>query len=212
MGRADSMFSPALLRRAAAHLSAADLHMQKIIAERGMPRPLKKEPPFHVLAVSIINQQLSQKVADIIEERVAKLTPPPFAPEGMARVSAAKLRAAGLSERKAGYLRELARRALGGALPLADFPRMADEEIIESLVAAPGIGRWTAEMFLMFALGRPDVVSPGDGALQRAALNIYGKKFRGNGAEVLQKASEKWRPYRTVGCRYLWESLKPPPK
>ena len=206
--KAGTVFSAAVLRRAEARISAADSRMAEIISARGPLRGGKKEPPFHVLSVSIINQQLSQKVADVIESRVAKLTPAPFSAEGMAKVSPKKLRAAGLSERKAAYLGGLARRALDGSLPFSRFAKMEDEEIIELLVGAPGIGRWTAEMFLMFALGRPDIVSPGDGALQRAALNIYGKRYKGGAPEVLQKAAEKWRPYRTVGCRYLWKSLE----
>ena len=87
---------------------------------------------------------------------------------------------------------------------------MEDEEIIVSLSSCPGVGlRWTAEMFLMFALERPDVVSVGDGALRRAARILYGKKFRGgdDADEVLQKAAQKWRPWRTVASRYLWRSL-----
>ncbi|MGI9307185.1 MAG: DNA-3-methyladenine glycosylase family protein [Gammaproteobacteria bacterium] len=205
---APPVLTPALLRLAEAHIAAADSRMAKIIAAHGPLRKIKTEPPFHVLSVSIINQQLSQTAADAIESRIAKIVPPPFSADDMAKAPALKLRAAGLSGKKIEYLHEIARRAKNGALPFGDFARLADEEIIALLSAAPGVGKWTAEMFLMFALGRADVVSPGDAALRRAARNIYGNRFRGEDEEVLQKAAQKWRPYRTVGCRYLWESLR----
>ena len=198
------------IRAAEIFLSAADPVMAELIARqsgRGL-QSRKPEPPFHALTVSIINQQLSMKVADVIERRVAQLVSPPFSAKAMARVPPQKLRAAGLSGRKAQYLGELARRVLSGAIPVDEFPYMQDEEVMESLVAAPGIGRWTAEMFLMFALGRPDVISPGDAALCRAARRLYGRRFRGDDAEVLLKAGKKWRPHRTVACWHLWRSLR----
>lgn len=201
--------TPGNLRRAEAEISAVDKTMAKCIAELGPLSAEKREPPFQVLAVSIINQQISQAAADAIESRVAKIVPQPFLPKGFLRASPARLRAAGLSMRKVEYLKELARRADKDIIPVAKLSSMDDEEIIRVLTDAPGIGQWTAEMFLMFALARPDVVSLGDGALRRAAVNLYGKRFRGNEVEVLRKCSEKWRPWRTVGCRYLWRSLRP---
>lgn len=203
-----TVLTPSLIRRAESELSAADSVMAKLIAARGpLPTRRKREPHFHVLAVSIINQQLSQKAADAIEARVALVIPTPFAAADAARASEKKLRAAGLSFGKVRYLRELATRVLDGKIPVSDFAKMPDEEIIESLVECPGVGRWTAEMFLMFALQRADVVSVGDGALRRAARMLYGKRFRGDDGEVLQKAAQKWRPWRTIACRYLWRSL-----
>ncbi|MGI9297710.1 MAG: DNA-3-methyladenine glycosylase family protein [Gammaproteobacteria bacterium] len=200
--------TPALIRRAEKELSAADAVMAKVIAARGPLRLRReKEPPFHVLAVSIINQQLSQKAADAIEKRVAAVIPSPFAAADAMRASPLELRAAGLSSGKVRYLRELADRVQSGAIPLAAFARMADEEIIASLVSCPGVGRWTAEMFLMFAMHRPDIVSGGDAALRRAARILYGKRFRGGDEEVLLKVAQKWRPWRTVASRYLWLSL-----
>lgn len=198
--------SPSRIRVAESALSAADPHMGALIAAHG-PCRLRREPPFHVLAVSIINQQLSQKAADTIEARVAKIVPAPFAAETMAKAPPQKLRAAGLSGSKARYLNELGRRVCSGMIPLAEFARMEDEAVIASLSTAPGIGRWTAEMFLLFALKRPDVLALGDAALRRAARNLYGRRFRGNDEEVLAKAARRWRPYRTIGCWYLWRSL-----
>lgn len=202
--------TPASIRRAELELSSADKVMAGVIAKHGpLPRHRRdaKDPPFHVLSVSIINQQLSQKAADAIETRVAQLVPPPFAPQAMLRASEKKLRAAGLSFSKIRYLRELAVRVESGEIPTDRFAKMEDEDIIASLTVCPGVGRWTAEMFLMFALRRPDIVSLGDGALRRAAGILYGKRFKGNDEAVLQKAAEKWKPWRTVACQYLWRSL-----
>lgn len=205
-----AVLTPALIRRAESELSAADPILAKVIAARGplsAHRRSQKDAPFHVLSVSIINQQLSQKAAHAIETRVAKIIPPPFAPDAALRAPEDKLRAAGLSFRKIGYLRALAEKIIGGEIPVNQFAKMEDAEIIASLVACPGVGKWTAEMFLMFAMQRPDVVSGGDAALRRAARILYGKRFRGDDEEVLLKVAQKWRPWRTVASRYLWRSL-----
>lgn len=167
----------------------------------------KKEPPFHVLAVSIMNQQISTYAAAAIQARVEQIVPPPFAADAIANASAEALRAAGLSHRKISYLQGLATLVQNGDIPIAKFSRMSDEEITAALVIAPGIGQWTAEMFLMFAMRRPDVVSLGDAALCRAARLLYKKRWRGSDADVLRKASQHWHPYRTVGCCYLWEMI-----
>ncbi|MGU9951610.1 MAG: DNA-3-methyladenine glycosylase family protein [Gammaproteobacteria bacterium WSBS_2016_MAG_OTU1] len=196
--------TPQTIRRGEAFLSAADKTMAKLIEQYG-PYRRKSRPPFHALTVSIINQQLSVKAADAIEKRVAQVAPSPFDAVTMAKASPEKLRAAGLSGNKVKYLGEIARRVQQGIIPMADFPTMEDEAIMESLIATPGIGRWTTEMFLMFAMGRTDIVSLGDVALCRAARRLY-PRLRGDNAEVLDKASKKWSPYRTIACWYLWRS------
>ena len=202
-----AVLTPKLWRQAEAELSATDKTMAKIIAQCPPKKHHKKEPPFHVLTVSIINQQLSQKAADAIETRIAAIVGTPFAAAALLSAAANKLRTAGLSANKIKYLHELAQRTENGTIPLAQFPKMADEDIIQSLIAAPGIGRWTGEMFLMFALRRPDIVALGDGALRRAARNLYGHRYVGDDVAVLDKCAKKWRPWRTVGCHYLWRSL-----
>ena len=196
----------ALLRQAEEHLSAVDKNMKRLIERYGSLSLRKKEPPFHVLSISIIHQQLSTKAAAAIKLRIDKLVPPPYTLEAMAKIPTEKLRAAGLSERKAQYLGIIATRALSGEFPLTQFRQMEDEEIIESLICLPGVGKWTAEMFLMFALRRPDIVSAGDLVLCRAAANLYSKRYRGDSAEILLKAARKWRPYRTIACLYLWKT------
>lgn len=181
--------------------------MARLLAEQGPLRARRSEPSFHVLAVSVINQQLSQKAADAIEARVAQAVSPPFTPDGMLRAGSRRLRAAGLSQSKVCCLTEVAARDRDGSIPFDRMDSMDDDAVIAALTAAPGIGLWTAEMFLMFALQRPDVVSLGDAALRRAARKLYGSRFRGDDEAVLAKASLKWRPYRTVACRLLWRSL-----
>lgn len=202
------ILTPALAREGVNRIIAVDRKLAKVVAARGAPDfPEKPEPPFHTLTVSVVNQLLSKKAAQTIEDRLAEMMPRPFAPAAALKLTEAKLRAAGLSAAKARCLRELARRFEKGEVRPRRFPRMDDEEVISQLTAVPGVGRWTAEMYLMFQLRRPDVVSLGDAGLLRAARAIYGKKFPGGDEELLETVAEKWRPYRTVGCRLLWRSL-----
>ena len=200
--------TPALAREGLNRIVAVDRKMAKIVAACGAPEfPTKSAPPFHTLTVSVVNQLLSKKAADAVEGRLAELMPRPFSPAAALALSEARLRGVGLSGAKAKCLRELARRFEDGQVRPRRFPRMDDEEVISELTAVPGIGRWTGEMYLMFQLRRPDVISLGDAGLLRAARTLYGAKFSGGDAELLEMAAEKWRPYRTVGCRLLWRSL-----
>ena len=197
-----------LLTQAQSHIIAADKTMAIIIAQCGAFKLHKKEPPFHTLAVSIINQQLSQKAAATIEKRLSDIIPSPFTCVDIARTPAQQLRLAGISSNKARYLHELAQRINEKIIRPETFKNKDNETVINELTACPGVGRWTAEMFLMFALHRADVVSVGDAALRRAARQLYGRRYKGDDAEVLLKIAQKWKPYRTVGCRYLWRSLR----
>ena len=202
------LLTPVLAREGLSRIVAVDRKMAKVVAAHGAPDfPEKPGPPFHTLTVSVVNQLLSKKAAQAVENRLAELMPRPFSPPAALALSEAKLRGAGLSGAKAKCLRELARRFQEGQVRPRRFPRMDDEEVISELTSAPGIGRWTAEMYLMFQLRRPDVISLGDAGLLRAARNLYGAKFEGGDAELLEMVAEKWRPYRTVGCRLLWRSL-----
>jgi 3-methyladenine DNA glycosylase/8-oxoguanine DNA glycosylase len=131
--------------------------------------------------------------------------------ERLLAVSDARIRAAGISRPKLKSLRDLARRTVGGELPtLAATQRMADDEIIERLMAVHGIGRWTAEMFLMFRLGRPDVLPTDDYSLRKAYAQAF-KRSKLPSREALEKVGEKWRPYRTVASWYLWRALETVP-
>lgn len=191
------------IRQAERHLSRSDPVMKRLIAEHG-PCPLAKREynPFHTLVTSIISQQLSAKAADTIEGRISEMVSVPFQPTELLSVSVESLRTAGLSRPKARYIHELAQRVSDGRLSFTYIESVKDEDVIAALVDCPGIGRWTAEMFLIFGLKRLDVLSLGDAGLQRAAKILYG-----DGDGVLEKATEAWRPYRSVGCWYLWQSL-----
>jgi len=200
--RRHGSLTPALLREAEVHLRQSDPIMADLIGKHG-PCPLSERPflPFHTLAASIISQQLSAKAADTIERRVAQLVPSPFLPADMLRVSAEQLRAAGLSSRKVAYIHELAGRVIDGRLSFEALAGADDESVITALVELPGIGRWTAEMFLIFGLKRPDVLALDDVGLQRAVRLLYGDDY------ALAHVSPAWRPFSTVASWYLWRHI-----
>ena len=203
------VLTPALAREGLQHIAAVDKTLARVIAEHGAPKfPSRREPAFHALTVSLVNQCISKQAGDAVESRLAKLMPRPFTPSDALKVSAAEMRAAGLSWRKAECVRGLAERFERGMIVPSRFPRMTDAEVEAELVSLPGIGKWTAEMFMMFHLRRPDIVSLGDAGLLRAARNLYGARRReSDDAALLQKVSRKWRPFRTVASRLLWRSL-----
>jgi len=169
------------------------------------------EDPFTALASAIVSQQLSGRVAEVIWGRVAALLDGQITAERVLATADERFREAGLSNSKTKYLKCLSDAVQSGLVRPEEFPGMENEAIIAELVAVKGIGRWTAEMFLMFSLGRPDVFSPGDGGLQRAVKKIYGLEEIPS-AEELAVISERWKPYRTFASFYLWRSLsvKPP--
>lgn len=187
------------------HLSKSDKVMERLISEYG-PCPLAKRQfrPFHTLTRAIISQQLSSKAAANIERKVSQIVQTPFKPEAFLTVPPNELRSAGVSKPKARYILELAARVADGRLSFAKLKKSADEDIITCLTELPGIGRWTAEMFLIFGLKRADVLSLGDAGLQRAAKMLYGHLYKN---EVLETVSTAWRPYRSVASWYLWRHL-----
>ncbi|WP_168442434.1 DNA-3-methyladenine glycosylase family protein [Pontiella desulfatans] len=186
-------------------LAKADPVMGRLIKRHG-PCPIHDTSGtmFHHLASAIIAQQLSVKAAATIQERVMKLTAKPMSPAKFLLVEVDGLRAAGLSKQKVSYIRNLAE-AMEQGLSKGRLQRMSDDEAMSALTAVKGIGQWTAEMYLMFGLRRLDVVSLGDAGLQRAARMLY------NGGEaepgLLARVSENWKPYRSIACWYLWQSL-----
>ncbi|MBM4298628.1 MAG: DNA-3-methyladenine glycosylase 2 family protein [Deltaproteobacteria bacterium] len=180
--------------------------MKRLIAQHGhCPLAEREFQPFHMLANSIISQQLSTKAAATIKQRVGALVGVPFQTKLILSRSPEDLRGAGLSQAKARYIRELAARVDDGRLTFDQLITLEDEAVIRKLVEAPGIGRWTAEMFLLFGLKRMDVLAVADVGLQRAARNLYGKKRRS--ATLLPRVAEAWRPYRSIASWYLWRSL-----
>jgi 3-methyladenine DNA glycosylase/8-oxoguanine DNA glycosylase len=163
---------------------------------------------FQALARSIIYQQLSGKAAGTIHARFNALFPNDDpTPQGVLGVSDETLRAAGLSRQKIGYLRDLSFKVSSGTLPLDEVERMADDDVIAHLVQVKGIGRWTAQMFLMFRLGRPDVLPELDLGIQNAIKRAYRKRTRPTPKQV-KRIGARWSPHSTVACWYLWRSLE----
>lgn len=184
------------------HLRRVDAAMDALIIRNG-PCSLstRREPAFQSLARSIIGQQLSAKAAATITNRVAALVPHPFVPQNLLRVSPDQLRQAGMSGRKANSLIALSELTASGTLSLDSLHGMDDEDVIAELTQVSGIGRWTAEMFLIFGLGRPNVLSISDAGLQRAARLLYGEDV------PLDRLGETWSPWCSVASWYLWRHL-----
>lgn len=200
---------------AVARLKAADPALAAIIEAVGPFRMELKvsRSLFGALAEAIVYQQLSNKAAATIYGRVEALYPRAtagFTPRHVLATPDEGLRDCGLSRAKVLAIKDLAQRAAGGELPtLEQAQALADAELIERLVKVRGIGRWSAEMFLMFRLGRPDVLPLDDYSLRKA----YAKAFRKRALPsplALEKTGEKWRPYRTVASWYLWRALELP--
>jgi len=166
--------------------------------------------PFKALTRAIVGQQLSAKAAATIFSRFEALFDAFPTPAQVLAVSDDRLRGVGLSTQKLGYLRDLCRRIVDGELPLDVLDRMDDEAVIERLTQVKGIGRWTAEMFLIFRLQRPDVLPVGDLGIVRAVQRAY-KLRKAPSPDRLTRIGEAWRPYRSVACWYLWASLNNEP-
>jgi DNA-3-methyladenine glycosylase II len=162
---------------------------------------------FEVLVRSIVSQQLSAKAADTIHGRVLEAVGTGGAtPEGILSVAGDRLRACGLSWAKVASVRDLATKVTEGSLALEALDTLEDEAVIQTMTGVRGIGRWSAEMFLIFRLGRLDVLPVGDVGVQRAMRGLYGLRKHPSPARMIQLA-RPWRPYRSVACWYLWRSL-----
>ena len=168
------------------------------------------DDPFVALVHAICSQQLSTKAAATIAGRFDALFGGRPTPAAVALVSDEQLRAVGLSGQKVRYVRDLCERITSGALPLDSLGTMSDDDVIAALTAVKGIGRWTAEMFLMFRLHRPDVLPVGDLGIVKAVQKAYRLRKVPTPARLTQ-IGESWRPYRSVACWYLWASLENKP-
>ncbi len=164
------------------------------------------EPEFCSVAEAIVYQQLNGKAAVTIFNRFAELAGDPLTPEGILNLSDAQLRSVGLSKQKSGYLKDLAKKTSDGLLNFARLPAMTDEEVIEHLTQVKGIGEWTAHMFLMFSLRRPNVLPTGDYGVQVAIKKHYRKRKLPKPKDM-EKIARAWEPYRSVACWYMWRSL-----
>jgi DNA-3-methyladenine glycosylase II len=202
---------------AVAALRASDPVLRNVIDEvgyDGLFDRLAGHPSEHygALVRSIVGQQLSTKAARAIftrlTDRYGGTTP---TPDQVLADDPEELRAAaGLSRAKVQFLRSLAEHALDGSLELDRLDELPDDQVIAELVAVRGIGEWSAHMFMMFQLGRPDVLAVGDLGIRRAVMLRYGLPAMPSPAEV-QQIAEPWRPYRTLACLYLWRSLDATP-
>ena len=197
-----------LVRRAVRHLRRADPVLGGIIEQVGKCR-LRADSgggPFAALVEAILYQQITGRAAATIHGRlrdaVGRKHP---RPTDIRALSDEQLRSAGLSRQKIGYLRDLAEKAANG-LPLGRLRRLADDDVVGALVGVKGIGRWTAEMFLMFRLGRPDVLPVDDYGIRKAMQRAYRKRALPK-PDWMRRTAESWRPYRSVASWYLWRSL-----
>ena len=190
-----------LVRKAETHLNRIDPVMSCLLSKHGRCM-LYQSPghPFETLVRSIIGQQLSAKAAATIAHRVLLIVGT-FTPSSFLAVSTQTLREAGLSASKVRFICELSKRSTDGRVSLNSVASLTDDEVLEHLMQVPGVGRWTAEMFLIFGLRRPDVLALGDAGLHRATRLLYGDTAN------LSDVSQLWRPYRSVASWYLWRHL-----
>jgi DNA-3-methyladenine glycosylase II len=194
-----------------AHLSKSDPILATVIKGIELSEHSRKGPEgyFEALVEAIISQQLSVKASDTIFQRFIALTPGKKfpTPRKIKAMSPSKMRKAGLSGAKVVYIKDLSQKILDKSLDLKKIDLMSDEEVIKHLVQVKGIGQWTAEMFLMFSLGRDDIFSYGDLALRNAMQRLYKMRAAPTPAQAA-KITAKWSPYRTLGSRLLWASLR----
>ena len=166
-----------------------------------------RDADFHSLTRSIVFQQLNGKAAGAIFDRLAVAAGAnPLTPESILQVPLPDLRAVGLSGQKASYVRDLAERTRAGQVDFAQLPSLDDDSVIAHLTQVKGVGVWTAHMFLMFSLRRPDILPTGDYGIQ-AAIKKYYKKRKWPKPAVMEKIAKPWVPYRSVACWYLWRGL-----
>lgn len=199
--------------RARRHLMRRDPILREAIRRIGPCGLGARQRTDHLTALvgSIVSQQLSSKAAATIFRRVLALFPDDgLHASSLHRLDDDALRAAGLSSQKIGYLRDLCARILDGRLDLDALAALPDEGVIERLTEVKGFGRWTAQMFLMFRLERPDVLPVDDLGIVRAVQRLYGLRRRPD-AKRLTAIAEPWRPYRSVACWYLWQTLRNEP-
>jgi DNA-3-methyladenine glycosylase II len=194
------------MRKAVNHLKKSDPILRAIIERVGPCRMEFGVPEFSSLAEAIVYQQLNGRAAVTIFNRFAALAGEPLTPEGILKLSDEQLRRVGLSKQKSSYLKDLAAKTSDGLLNFARLPEMTDEEVIEHLTQVKGVGMWTAHMFLIFSLRRPNVLPTGDYGVQVAIRKHY-KKRKLPKPKDMEKIARLWEPYRSVACWYMWRSL-----
>lgn len=193
------------MKEALVHLRK-DRRLAKVIDQIGEYSITITKNPYESLVEAIITQQLSGKAADSISTRFRGIYGKFPKPVDVLKTPNSKLRKAGLSYMKVSYIKDLSERIESKELRLAYMKKLSDEEVIEQLTQVRGIGRWTAEMFLIFSLGRPDVLPVGDLGLKKGIQRVYLLSELPQ-KEQMEKIAQKWRPYRSVATWYLWRSL-----
>ncbi|HXP17927.1 MAG TPA: DNA-3-methyladenine glycosylase [Terriglobales bacterium] len=194
------------MRKAINHLKKSDPILSAIIERVGPCRMEFGNPEFHSLAEAIVYQQLNGKAAVTIFKRFAALAGDPVTAKGILKLTDAQMRSVGLSKQKTSYLKDMAERATRGGLDFKRLPQMTDDQVIEHLTQVKGVGVWTAHMFLMFTLRRPNVLPTGDYGVQLAIKKHYKKRKLPKPGQM-EKIARAWEPYRSVACWYLWKSL-----
>jgi DNA-3-methyladenine glycosylase II len=197
------------MKKALDHLKKSDAVLASIIFRVGPCKMAYREPTFEMLARAIVFQQLSTKAARTIYGRLEEAAGGALTPEAIQNLSVGEMRRAGLSRQKLGYIRDLAEHALSGKVDFALLPAMSDEQVIATLTDIKGIGVWTAHMFLLFSLRRPNVLPVGDLGVRMAIQRAYGKRKMPTPKQVEQIA-RSWHPYCSYAAWYLWRSLELP--
>ncbi len=204
------ILNESLAARAAEHLCAHDKTLAVVIAHAGLCTIRPHKNYYQALVDSIISQQLSVKAAATIEKRFCALFgrddfPPP---EMILTKDVDELRTAGLSRGKAAYVRDLAQNIVDGNVKFTHLDALSNEEITKELVAVKGIGEWTAHMFLMFCMGRTDVLPVGDLGIKNGVQKLYGLDHTPTAAEIIELAKKNhWHPYESIASWYIWHSL-----
>lgn len=194
------------MRKAVIHLKKSDPVLRAIIERVGPCRMEFGPAEFSSVAEAIVYQQLNGKAAVTIFKRFAALAGEPITPEGILKLTDAQLRSVGLSKQKSAYLKDLAAKTASGQLDFSRLPDLSDDEVIKHLTQVKGIGVWTAHMFLMFSLRRPNVLPTGDYGVQVAVKKHYRKRKLPKPKDM-EKIARAWEPYRSVACWYMWRSL-----
>ena len=191
------------------HWQTTDKTLARLSKRNPLPHdaPIQEEDGFATLVISIVHQQVSMAAARTIQARLVKLLGGKITPRRVLNRSPEQLRTAGLSRGKAAYILDLADKTARGEVEFDRFPTMSDEAILAELTAVKGIGVWTAQMFLMFHLQRPDVLPTGDLGLRIAVAEVY-KVPQAEAAQEMESRRERWSPYCSVASRVLWLSRR----
>jgi DNA-3-methyladenine glycosylase II len=195
------------MKEAIEHLRRSDPVLAGIIERVGDYAIQFRAPEFETLVRSIVYQQLSGRVATVIFGRLKAAAGDPLTPQNVLKLRPSRMRKLGLSTQKTAYIRDLARHTRDGVVRFEDLSQTADAEVIEHLTQVKGIGVWTAQMFLMFALRRTDILPTGDLGIRNAMRRAYGLEELPTPAQM-EELGARWRPYCSIASWYLWRSLE----